>query len=74
VNVLGAGFDERAKPITWLTAQAAYEINSMLRVTFEGRNLLDSVQEYTLGNSAVSLPNGYNRFGRSYTVGLGVRF
>jgi TonB-dependent receptor len=74
VNVLGAGFNETAKPITWLTAQASYEIAENFRVTFEGRNLLDATQEYTLGNGRITLPNGYNRFGRAFTLGAAYRF
>ncbi|MCE4556983.1 TonB-dependent receptor [Pelomonas cellulosilytica] len=73
-NVLGAGFNERAKAMTWLTAQAAYEVNKMLRISIEGRNLTDAVQQYTLGNGAISLPQGYNRFGRAFTVGASLKF
>ena len=74
VNIIGAGFNERAKAMTWLTAQAAYEVNSMLRITLEGRNLTDAVQSYTLGNGSVALPNGYNRFGRAFTLGASLKF
>lgn len=71
INVIGQGFNEEVKPITWVTAQAAYEINKQLRVTFEGRNLLDAEQEYTLGGR---LPQGYNRFGRAITLGVSLKF
>jgi TonB-dependent receptor len=74
VNVIGAGFNERAKAMTWLTAQAAYEVNKTLRITLEGRNLTDATQEYTLGNGNIMLPNGYNRFGRAFTLGASLKF
>lgn len=74
VNVIGAGFNEHAKAMTWLTAQAAYALTDNLRVTVEGRNLTDATQEYTLGNGSIVLPNGYNRFGRAFTVGLSYRY
>ena len=74
VNVIGAGFNERAKAMTWLTAQAAYAINDHLRITLEGRNLTDATQEYTLGNGNIALPNGYNRFGRAFTIGASLKF
>ena len=73
-NVLGAGFNERAKAVTWLTAQAAYEVNKWLRITVEGSNLTDATQEYTLGNDSVKLPQGYYRYGRSITVGASLKF
>jgi iron complex outermembrane recepter protein len=74
VNVIGAGFNERAKAMTWLTAQAAYAITQDLRITLEGRNLTDATQEYTLGNGSIELPNGYNRFGRAFTLGVSLKF
>ena len=73
-NVLGAGFNERAKATTWLTAQAAYEVNKWLRVSIEGSNLTDSTQEYTLGNNDIKLPQGYYRYGRSFTLGASIKF
>jgi hypothetical protein len=39
-------------------------------VTFEGRNLLDTKEQYILTNGVVSLPNGYYRYGRAFTLGL----
>jgi iron complex outermembrane recepter protein len=71
VNVIGAGYNEEVKPITWVTAQAAYSISDNLRVTFEGRNLADAEEKYTLGGV---LPQGYNRYGRAFTLGLSLRF
>jgi hypothetical protein len=56
INVLGTGFNERVKPITWLTAQASYDINDRLSINFEGRNLLDAQEQYTLGE--MKLPPG----------------
>jgi len=73
-NVLGAGFNERAKAMTWATAQIAYEVNKWLRVSIEGNNLTDATQEYTLGNDSVKLPQGYYRYGRSFTVGASIKF
>jgi len=73
VNVIGAGYNEQIKPITWLTAQAAYEVNSTLRLTFEGRNLLDAQEQYSLSGNAL-LPTGYNRYGRSFTLGASLKF
>ncbi len=69
-NALGADFRAEAKAITWLTGQVAYSINNHLRLTLEGRNLLDSKEEYILTNGVVSLPNGYNRYGRAFTAGI----
>jgi iron complex outermembrane recepter protein len=71
VNVIGAGYNEEVKPITWVTAQAAYSISDNLRVTFEGRNLADAEEKYTLGGV---LPQGYNRYGRAFTLGLSLKF
>ncbi|WP_458232381.1 TonB-dependent receptor [Roseateles sp. P5_E8] len=73
-NVLGAGFNERAKATTWMTAQVAYEVNKWLRLSIEGNNLTDATQEYTLGNNDVKLPQGYYRYGRSVTVGASIKF
>jgi len=69
-NALGADFRAEAKAITWLTGQVAYSINDHFRVTFEGRNLLDTKEQYVLTNGTVSLPNGYFRYGRAFTLGL----
>ncbi|WP_431101905.1 TonB-dependent receptor [Roseateles noduli] len=74
INVIGPGFNERAKAITWLTAQAAYEVNKWLRISIEGRNLTDAKQEYTLGNGDITLPQGYNRWGRAFTIGASIKF
>jgi TonB-dependent receptor len=69
-NVLGAGFNGRAKALTWLTGQFGYEVNDHVRLTFEGRNLLDTREEYVISNGVVNLPNGYYRYGRAFTLGL----
>lgn len=71
VNVIGAGYNEEVKPITWVTAQAAFAVNDQLRLTFEGRNLADAEEKYTLGRV---LPQGYNRYGRAFTLGLSLKF
>ncbi|MBW8844796.1 MAG: TonB-dependent receptor [Burkholderiales bacterium] len=73
-NVLGAGFNERAKATTWMTAQIAYEVNKWLRLSIEGNNLTDATQEYTLGNDSVKLPQGYYRYGRAFTLGASIKF
>jgi TonB-dependent receptor len=74
INVIGPGFNERAKAITWLTAQASYEFNRWLKVSIEGRNLTDAKQEYTLGDGKITLPQGYNRWGRAFTIGASIKF
>lgn len=74
INVIGPGFNERAKAITWVTAQASYEFNKWLKVSIEGRNLTDAKQEYTLGNGTITLPQGYNRWGRAFTIGASIKF
>ncbi|MFG6413133.1 TonB-dependent receptor [Roseateles sp. DC23W] len=73
-NVIGAGFNETANAVTWLTAQVAYEVNQWLRISIEGNNLTDAVQAPKLGNGNVSLPNGYYRYGRAVTVGASIKF
>nr|WP_315400324.1 TonB-dependent receptor [uncultured Duganella sp.] len=73
-NVLGAGFNETANAVTWLTAQMAYEVNKSLRISIEGNNLTDAKQAPKLGNGTVSLPNGYYRYGRSITLGASLKF
>lgn len=73
IGVLGAGYNEEIKPITWLTAQAAFDLSSHLQLTFEGNNLLDAEEKYTLGGNPL-LSNGYNRYGRSFTLGASLRF
>ncbi len=73
VNVLGAGYDERIKTITWVTANVSYEVNKRLRITFEGRNLGDAQEKYTLGGNPM-LAQGYNRYGRAFTLGASLKF
>jgi iron complex outermembrane receptor protein len=73
-NVIGAGFNETANAVTWLTAQFAYEVNKSLRISIEGNNLTDAVQTPKLGNGTISLPNGYYRYGRSITLGASLKF
>ncbi len=72
INVLGAGYNEQVEPITWLTAQAAYEVSSHLQITLEARNLLDVEEKYTLGGNPL-LSNGYYRYGRGFTLGASLR-
>ena len=73
-NVIGAGFNETANATTWVTAQIAYEVNQWLRISLEGNNLSDAVQAPKLGNGNVSLPNGYYRWGRAFTLGASIKF
>ena len=73
-NVLGAGFNETANAVTWLTAQMAYDVNKSLRISIEGNNLTDAKQAPKLGNGTISLPNGYYRYGRSITLGASLKF
>ncbi len=69
-SVLGQGWNAEAKAITWLTGQVAYNINDHVRLSLEGRNLLNTREEYVITNGTVSLPNGYDRYGRAFTLGL----
>lgn len=73
-NVLGANFNETANATTWVTAQVAYEVNQWLRISLEGNNLTDAVQAPKLGNGSISLPNGYYRYGRAFTLGASLKF
>lgn len=73
VNVLGPGYNEKADPITWLTAHVTYNINDMFTVSLEGNNLLDKEQTTTINGNPLLL-NSYYRYGRSFTLGLTYRF
>jgi len=73
INVLGAGFNEKADPITWLTAHASYNINDKLTLSLEGQNLLDDEQTYSINGNPL-LSQGYYRYGRSFNLGVSVRF
>jgi outer membrane receptor protein involved in Fe transport len=73
INVLGAGFNEKADPITWMTAHASYNINEKLTVSLEGQNLLDDEQTYSINGNPL-LSQGYYRYGRSFNVGVSMRF
>jgi len=73
INVLGAGYDEEADPVTWVTAHTSYRFNDMISVYLEGQNLLDEAQTYSInGNSLLS--QGYYRYGRSFNLGVSVKF
>ncbi len=54
INVLGEGFNEKADPITWVTAHASYNINETLTVSLEGQNLLDEEQTYSINGNPCS--------------------
>ena len=71
-NALGAGFNAEAKALTWLTGQLAYDITDHLKISLEGRNLLNTKEQYVLTNGVVTLPNGYSRYGRAFTLGMSV--
>lgn len=73
VNVLGNGYDERVKPITWISASVSYALDDDWRVTLEGRNLADATERYTLAGNKM-LPQGYNRYGRAFTLGVSYKF
>ncbi|RZZ85419.1 MULTISPECIES: TonB-dependent receptor [Pseudoxanthomonas] len=73
VNVLGAGYNEKADPITWMTAHITYNINDMFTVSLEGNNLLDEEQTTSINGNPLLL-NSYYRYGRSLTLGLTMRF
>jgi iron complex outermembrane receptor protein len=72
-NVLGEGFNEQADSITWMTAHASYNINEMFTVTLQGQNLLDEEQTYSINGNPL-LQQGYYRYGRSFNLGVSVRF
>jgi TonB-dependent receptor len=73
VNVLGAGYDERVQPVNWVSANVSYAINDAWRVTLEGRNLADATERYTIAGNSL-LPQGYNRYGRAFTIGASYKF
>ncbi len=73
INVLGAGFNEKADPITWMTAHASYQVNDNLTVSLEGQNLLDEEQTYSINGNPL-LSQGYYRYGRSFNLGVSMRF
>ena len=72
-NVLGAGFNEVADPITWVTAHVSYEYDKHLTFSLEGRNLLDEANTYSINGNPL-LSQGYYRYGRGITLGVSYRF
>lgn len=72
-SVLGAGFNEEADPITWVTAHASYRLTEKLDISLEGQNLLDEAQTYSINGNPL-LPQGYYRYGASLKLGLSYRF
>jgi iron complex outermembrane recepter protein len=73
VNVLGDGYDERVKPVTWVSANVSYAVNDDWRISLEGRNLADVTERYTIAGNNL-LPQGYFRYGRAFTLGLSYKF
>lgn len=73
INVLGAGYNEQADSITWLTAHVSYEVNDMLSISLEGNNLLDAEETYSINGNPL-LSQGYYRYGRAFTLGVSLRF
>ncbi len=73
VNVLGDGYDEQVKPVTWVSANVSYAVNDDWRISLEGRNLADVAERYTIGGNNL-LPQGYYRYGRAFTLGLSYKF
>ena len=57
----------------WLTAHASYRINEMFTVSLEGQNLLDDEQTYSINGNRL-LSQGYYRYGRSFNLGVSVKF
>jgi TonB-dependent receptor len=73
INVLGEGFNEKADPITWLTAHASYNVNDKFTVSLQGQNLLDDENTYSINGNPL-LSQGYYRYGRSFNLGVSMRF
>jgi outer membrane receptor protein involved in Fe transport len=73
INVLGTGYNEQADAITWLTAHVSYKVNDMLSFTLDGQNLLDDPQTYSINGNPL-LSDGYFRYGRSFNLGVSLRF
>src|SRR5690606_35501137 len=73
INVLGAGYNEQADPITWLTAHVSYNVSDDLTISLEGSNLLDEENTYSINGNPL-LSQGYYRYGRAITLGLSYRF
>ncbi len=73
INVLGAGYNEEADPITWLTAHVSYKFNDRFSISVEGQNLLDDEQTYSINGNPL-LSQGYYRYGRSVNLGVSYRF
>jgi iron complex outermembrane receptor protein len=73
INVLGAGFNEKADPITWVTAHASYNVNDKFTISLQGQNLLDEEQTYSINGNPL-LSQGYYRYGRSFNLGVSMKF
>ncbi|WMJ70826.1 TonB-dependent receptor [Stenotrophomonas sp. 24(2023)] len=73
INVIGTGYNTHADKLTWLTASVSYEVNDMLTVSLQGQNLLDDEQTYSINGNPL-LTQGYYRYGRSFTLGVSLRF
>ncbi|MDQ1155501.1 TonB-dependent receptor [Brevundimonas sp. SORGH_AS_0993] len=72
-NVLGQGYNERADPITWVTAHVAYKVTDRISIALDGQNLLDEANTYSINGNPL-LPQGYYRYGSSYKLGVSYRF
>ncbi len=73
VNVLGDGYNEEADAITWVTAHISYDINDRFSVALEGQNLADVEERYTINGNPLLL-QGYYRYGRSFNLGVSIKF
>lgn len=73
INVLGAGYDEEADPITWVSAHLAYDVNDTFTVSLQGNNLLDAENTYSINGNPL-LPQGYYRYGRSFNLAVSMAF
>jgi outer membrane receptor protein involved in Fe transport len=56
-----------------MTAHASYNINDRVTVSLEGQNLLDEEQTYSINGNPL-LSQGYYRYGRSFNVGVSMKF
>jgi TonB-dependent receptor len=65
------GWANVAKPMTWVTASASYELTDHLKLYVEGKNLSDAVYRSNLGRSDAAY--GFSSWGRTVTVGASLK-
>ena len=66
------GWASYVDPFTWVTAQASYEVNKLLKFYVEGKNLTNSVYRSDLGRPDAIY--GFTSYGRSYTAGMSIKW